>query len=89
MKDEHLKDAAQGVAEGAAGDVPQDVAQDFAFGVRAARALLATPPPPPPPPPPTPPPSPPTSKVGPERKTLLQNKFFVGAAGPVEVEFDT
>ena len=43
MKDEHLKDAAQGVA----GDVPQDVAQDLAFGARAACALLATPPPPP------------------------------------------
>ena len=28
MKDEHVKDAAQGVAE----DVPQDVAQDLAFG---------------------------------------------------------
>jgi len=41
MKDEHVKDAAQGVAE----DVPQGVA----FGARAARALLATPPPPPPP----------------------------------------
>ena len=39
-----MKDAAQGVAE----DVPQDVAQDSAFGARAARALLATSPPPPP-----------------------------------------
>jgi len=45
VKDEHVKDAAQDVAE----DVPQDVAQDLAFGVRVARALLATPPPPPPP----------------------------------------
>ena len=45
MKDEHVKDAAQGIAE----DVPQDVAQDLAFGARAARALIATPPPPPPP----------------------------------------
>ena len=44
MKDEHVKDAAQGVTE----DVPQDVAQDWASGARAARALLATPPPPPP-----------------------------------------
>ena len=44
MKDEQVKDAAQGVAE----DVSQDVAQDMAFGARAARALLATPPPPPP-----------------------------------------
>ena len=44
MKDEHAKDAAQGVVE----DVPQDVAQDLGFGARAARALLATPPPPPP-----------------------------------------
>ena len=38
MKDEHVTDAAQGVAE----DVPQDVAQGLAFGARAARALLAT-----------------------------------------------
>ena len=45
MKDEHVKDAAQGAAE----DEPQDVAQDLGFGARAARALLATPPPPPPP----------------------------------------
>jgi len=45
MKDEHVKDAAQG----ASWDVPQDVAQDLAFGARAARALIATPPPPPPP----------------------------------------
>jgi len=44
MKDEHENDAAQGVVE----DVAQDVAQDLGFGVRAARALLATPPPPPP-----------------------------------------
>jgi len=35
MKDGHVKDAAQ------------DVAQNLAFGARAARALLATPPPPP------------------------------------------
>jgi len=42
MKDEHVNDAAQGVLE----DVPQDVAQELAFGARAARALLATPPPP-------------------------------------------
>ena len=47
MKDVHVKDTAQGVAE----DVPQDEAQDLAFGARAARALIATPPPPPPPPP--------------------------------------
>ena len=45
MKDEHVKDAAQGAAE----DVPKDVAQDVAFGARAVRALIATPPPPPPP----------------------------------------
>ena len=38
MKDEHVKDAAQSVAE----DVPKVVAQDLAFGARAARALLAT-----------------------------------------------
>ena len=44
MKDKHVKDAAQGVAE----DVPQDVAQDLAFGAWAARALPATPQPPPP-----------------------------------------
>ena len=37
------------VAEGAAKGVPQDVAQDLAFGARAARALIATQPPPPPP----------------------------------------
>jgi len=42
MKDEHVKDAAQGVAE----DVSDNVAQDLAFGARAVRALLATPPPP-------------------------------------------
>jgi len=30
MKEEHVKDEAQGVAE----DVPQDVAQDMAFGPR-------------------------------------------------------
>ena len=34
MKDEHVNDATQGVVE----DVPQDVAQDLGFGVRAARA---------------------------------------------------
>ena len=45
MKDEHVNNAAQGVAK----DVPQNVTQDLAFGARAARALLATPPPPPPP----------------------------------------
>jgi len=45
MKDEHVNDAAQGVAE----DVPQDVAQDLGFWARAARALFATPPPLPPP----------------------------------------
>ena len=44
MKDEHVNDAAQGAAE----DVPRDVAQEFTFRARAARALLATPPPPPP-----------------------------------------
>jgi len=32
-----VKDAAQGVAE----EVPQDVAQELAFGARAARALAA------------------------------------------------
>ena len=48
LKDEHVKDAAQNLAEGGAEDVPQDVAQDLAFGARAARALLTTPPPPPP-----------------------------------------
>ena len=37
------------VAEVVAEGVPQDVAQDLAFGARAARALIATPPPPPPP----------------------------------------
>jgi len=41
MKDGHVKDAAQGVAE----YVPQDVEKDLAFGARAARALPATPPP--------------------------------------------
>jgi len=39
-----VNDAAQGAVE----DVLQYVAQDLAFGARAARALLATPPPPPP-----------------------------------------
>ena len=38
MKDEHVKDAAQGVAE----DAPQDAAQDLGFGARAVRALLTT-----------------------------------------------
>ena len=42
---QHVKDAAQGVAE----DVAEDLVQDLAFGARAARALLATLPPPPPP----------------------------------------
>ena len=41
-----MKDAEQGAAE----DVPQDAAQNLAFGARAARANLPTPPPPPPPP---------------------------------------
>ena len=41
MKDGHVKDAAQGVAEG--------VVQDLVFEAWAARALLATPPPPQPP----------------------------------------
>ena len=41
MNDEHVKDAAQGVAE----DVPHDVAQDLAFGAWAACTLRATPPP--------------------------------------------
>ena len=49
MRDEHVKDAAQDVAEVAEEDLPQDVAQDLGFGARAARALLASPPPPPPP----------------------------------------
>jgi len=48
VKDEHAKDAAQGVAQDVAKDVPQDVARDLAFGARAARTLLATPLPPPP-----------------------------------------
>jgi len=46
VKDEHVKDAAQDVAED---DVPPDLAQDLVFGARAARALLATSPPLPPP----------------------------------------
>jgi len=50
VKDEHVKDAAQGVSEDVAQDVPQDVAQELAFGARAARALLASLPPPSPPP---------------------------------------
>ena len=45
MKDEHVNDAAQGAVE----EVLQDVAQDLAFGARAACALPATPAPPPPP----------------------------------------
>ena len=45
MKDKHVKDAAQGAAE----DVPHDVAQDLGFGAWVASALLATPPRPPPP----------------------------------------
>ena len=49
VKDERVKDAAQGVAEGVAVNIPQDVAQEVAFGARAVRALLASPPPPPPP----------------------------------------
>ena len=32
------------MTEDVAKDMPQDAAQDFAFGARAARALLATPP---------------------------------------------
>ena len=43
--DGHVNDATQGVSK----DLPQDVAQDLAFGAWAARALLATAPPPPPP----------------------------------------
>ena len=39
MKDELVNDAAQGVVE----DVPQDVAQDFGFGARAARLSLCGP----------------------------------------------
>ena len=38
VKDEHVKDAAKNVTEGAAEDAPQDVAQDLAFGARVARA---------------------------------------------------
>jgi len=45
VRDGHVKDAAQGVAEG----VPQDVAKELAFGAQAPRAFLASPPPPPPP----------------------------------------
>jgi len=37
MKDEHVKDVAQSAAK----DVPQDLAQHLAFVARAARALLA------------------------------------------------
>ena len=44
MKDGQTKGVAQDVAE----DLPRDVAQTWALGARAARALLATPPPPPP-----------------------------------------
>ena len=54
VKDKHVKDAEQDVAEDVvqyvAEGVPQDVAQDLGFGARAARALLDTPLPPPPPP---------------------------------------
>ena len=32
VKDEHVKDAAQDVAQGGAEDITQDVAQDFALG---------------------------------------------------------
>jgi len=35
-----VKDAAQDVTEGAAENVPQDVAQDLAFGARAANFPL-------------------------------------------------
>jgi len=44
MKGEHVKDAAQGVAEGVMGDMPQDVAQDLAFGPgrRVPSSPLAT-----------------------------------------------
>ena len=50
VKDGHVKDAAQDVAEDVVEDEPRDMAQESAFGARAARALLASPPPPPPPP---------------------------------------
>ena len=46
--DVHVKDAAQYIAEGVAEGAAKDVPQDAAFGARAARALLATPPPLPP-----------------------------------------
>jgi len=32
VKDEHVMEAAQNVVEGVTGDVPEDVAQDLAFG---------------------------------------------------------
>ena len=44
-----MKGAAQDVAKDVAEDMPQGAAHDFAFGARAARALLVTPPPPSPP----------------------------------------
>ena len=50
MRDKPVKDAAQDVGEGVALGVPQDVAQELAFGARAALAFLASPPTPPPPP---------------------------------------
>ena len=43
MKDEHVKDAAQDVAEGAAESAPKHVAQNLAFVARAAGAFLASP----------------------------------------------
>ena len=43
MRDEPVKDAAQGVAEDVAEGVPQDVAQELAFGARAPCAFLASP----------------------------------------------
>ena len=43
MKDEHVKGAAQGVAEGDAKGVPLGVVQELAFGARALRAFLASP----------------------------------------------
>jgi len=47
VKEKHAKGAAQVFAEDVAEGVTRDLAQDLAFGARAARALLATPPPPP------------------------------------------
>ena len=43
MKDEHVKDAAQGVAKGVAKGVLWDVVQELAFGARPPRAFLASP----------------------------------------------